>query len=320
VPQPLLLSLGSINADFQVRVPESPGTSETLLATDFARLGGGKAANVAFLARKLGHPALLLGRTGDDELREQALKPLRAAGVDLAGVSVAPGIATAVSMIAVPPDGKKSIILAGNANDAWDESALRDVLEYIRTAPDGSLLVADYEVAPELVARAVDVARQRDLRIVLDPSPAARAVPEILGRATALSPNAAEAQEITGVTIDDADSAAEAATRLADFGAEIVCVKLSDGGCVLRHAGQATHIAALPVEVVDSTGAGDAFTGALAIALLEGQPPLQAALFAAAASHLAVTAYGSQEAYLPRDRLDAMARRLEAQVRPLGAR
>ncbi|MXP64516.1 ribokinase [Roseomonas sp. M0104] len=318
MPQPLILSLGSVNADFQVRVPEPPATGKTLPATDFARLGGGKAANIAFLARRLGHPALLLGRTGDDELREQALKPLRAAGVDLSAVSVASGTATAVSMIAVPPDGKKSIILAGNANDAWDESSMRMVAARIAAAPEGSVLVADYEVAPELVARAIEAARRRGLRVVLDPSPAPRAVPEVLGRATALSPNASEAQDITGVAVGDPGSAAEAAARLAALGAAIVCVKLSDGGCVLRHEGRTSLVAALPVEVVDSTGAGDAFTGGLAVALLEGRPPLQAALFAAAASHLAVTAYGSQEAYAARDRTEALAARLETQVRPLG--
>lgn len=319
MPQPLILSLGSINADFQFRVPEPSGTGKTLPATGFARLGGGKAANVAFLARKLGHPALLLGRTGDDDLREQALKPLRAAGVDLSSVSSAPGTSTAVSMITVPPDGKKSIVLAGNANDAWDEASMRAVVARIGAAPEGSILVADYEVAPELVAQAVEAARQRGLRVVLDPSPAPRAVPEVLGRATALSPNASEAQDITGVTIEDPGSAAEAAARLAGFGAGIVCVKLSDGGCVLRHERRSLHIAALPVEVEDSTGAGDAFTGGLAVALLEGQEPLQAALFATAASHLAVTAFGSQEAYPGRDRIEAMARQLEAQVRPLKA-
>ncbi|MCG7360552.1 PfkB family carbohydrate kinase [Roseomonas sp. ACRSG] len=298
---------------------EAPDTGRTLPATDFVRLSGGKAANVAFLARRLGHPAHLLARTGDDDLREQALAPLRAAGVDLSAVSQAPDIPTAVSMIAVLPNGKKSIILAGNANDAWDMAAAEAVLAQVGLAPLGSVLVADYEVPADLVARAVEAARARGLTVVIDPSPAPRAERAVLGRATAVTPNASEAESITGIAAQSPASAAEAASRLEQFGAPIACVKLPDGGCVLRHAGRTMHVPALPVDVVDSTGAGDAFTGGLAVALLERQPPLQAAVFATAVSHLAVTAYGSQAAYPERDRIQAMARRLGERAVPLGA-
>lgn len=319
MPAPLILSLGSINADFQARVEYAPDTGRTLPATDFVRLSGGKAANVALLARRLGHPARLLARTGDDDLREQALAPLRKASVDLSVVSQAPGMPTAVSMIAVLPDGKKSIILAGNANDSWDDLAMEAVLGAIGEAPVGSVLVADYEVPPSLVARAVAAARSRGLTVVIDPSPAPRAERAVLGQAHAVAPNASEAEGVTGVAVKDAETAAEAAARLAEFGVALPCVKLSDGGCVLRHEGQAIHIPALPVEVVDSTGAGDAFTGALAVALLEEQPPLSAAAFAAAVSHLAVTAYGSQEAYPERGKAEELARRLEQGAVRLGA-
>lgn len=139
----VLLSLGSVNADFQVRVKSAPGTGSTLPGSDFVRLGGGKAANRAVLARRLGHSARLFGRVGDDELREQALMPLRGAGVDVSGVFVAPGQATAVSMIAVLPDSKKSIVLAGNANEVWDDAALEAVLAALAVAPPSSLLAAD---------------------------------------------------------------------------------------------------------------------------------------------------------------------------------
>lgn len=113
---PVVISLGSINADFQMRIDRSLKGVETLPAHDFTRLGGGKAANRAFLARKLGHAATLIGRVGTDELAEQALAGVRAAGIDLAGVTAAEG-ATAVSVIAVLPEGKKAILLAGNAKN-----------------------------------------------------------------------------------------------------------------------------------------------------------------------------------------------------------
>lgn len=304
--QPVLLALGSINADFQVRVPGAPAVGITQPATDFMRVGGGKAANVAFLARRLGHPARLLGRVGDDDLREQALAPLRDAGVDLSGVSQAKGVATAVSMIAVLPDGRKSILLAGNANDAWDEPQGRAAVEAVDAAPEGSVLVADYEVPGFVVADAVRAARRRGLPVVIDPSPSDRVDHSILAQATAVTPNPEEAEGVTGIAVKDAAGAAAAARWLAERGVEMACVKLGDGGCVLVHDGRATHIPPQRMTVVDSTGAGDAFAGGLAVALLERMPPFEAVLFATATSHLAVTAWGSQQAYPRRDRIEAL--------------
>ncbi len=311
---PVILSLGSVNADFQVRVPRPLQAGETLLATDFVRLGGGKAANVAFLAHRLGHKASLLGRVGDDELREQALAPLRRAGLALDYVTVASNMSTAVSMIAVPPDAKKSIVLAANANDAWDEDATRSILAAIDAAAPGSVLVADCEITPSVVARAVTAARTRGLRVVLDPAPADRADRRLLAQCAALAPDAREAAELTGTETGTAEGAGQAALILAGLVIPMVCVKLSDGGCVLAHEGRLTHIPPTKIDVVDSTGAGDAFTGALAVALLEDQAPVQAALFATAASHLAMETYGSQDSYPTRARIEAFLPRLAATI------
>ncbi|MDZ8259287.1 carbohydrate kinase family protein [Nostoc sp. ChiQUE01b] len=125
-----IISLGSVNADFQVRVDRRPNLSETLLASDFLQLSGGKAANVAYLARKLGLPAVLIAHVGTDTLAEQALKPLREIEVDLQYVNTIEGKPTGVSMITVPPDGKKGIILAGNANNIWTKEDIATVTRY----------------------------------------------------------------------------------------------------------------------------------------------------------------------------------------------
>ncbi len=294
VPDLVLLSLGSVNADFQMRLERPVGSSETLAAHDFTRLSGGKAANRATLARRLGHPARLLGRVGDDDLREQALGALRDAGVDLAGVSVAEGRLTAFSVIAVPPTGKEAILLARNANDTWDDDAAQAAADWISAAPNGSVLAVDYEVPASVVRRAAEAARAKGLRLVLDPSWPERAERDVMAGAFAIAPNAGEAEALVGVTVSDPASAAEAARRLAALGPRLAFVKLEDGGCVLAEQGGAIiHIPPTDVPVVDTTGAGDAFTGALAVAVLEGMAPRDAALFAVAASHLAVTAWGS---------------------------
>src|SRR5690606_21742908 len=126
-----LLSLGSINADFQVRVDEPPGCRETLLARDLCRLSGGKASNTAYLAARFGHRSILLGRVGDDELAERALVPLLDAGVEVEGVGRAAGCSIGVPMIIVPLDAKKQIVLATEANDCWDDAATDAMLECI---------------------------------------------------------------------------------------------------------------------------------------------------------------------------------------------
>jgi ribokinase len=317
---PSLLSLGSINADFQLRVDAPPGSAETLRARDLVRLSGGKAANVAFLARRLEHPAWLLGRVGADDLAEQALAAMRRVSVKLEGVTVAQEAQTAVSLITVGPDGKKAIALAGNANQCWDGAAHSRVLEVIDRVPAGSVLVADYEVPAAIVAAAVGRARQRGMTIVIDPSFADEADPEILAQAHALTPNAAEAASLAGLAIDGPKAAAEAAMRLTAHAVQLVCIKLEDGGCVARVDGQTWFVPAVPVPVIDSTGAGDAFTGALGVALLERQPWRAAVLFATAASHCAVTAYGSQPSYPARTAIEEMRSRLAAGVQLLDGR
>lgn len=319
MPEPLLLSLGSINADFQVRTPRPLQAGETLTGENFTALGGGKAANVALLARQLGHSAALFGRVGDDTLRHQALHPVQAAGVALEGVTIAPDAATAVAMIAVPPDGHKSIVLAGNANDCWDDAARARLLAAIHDAPSGSVLSVDLEISPEVARQAVRQARARGLTVLLDPAPAIRAEDALLAQCHALTPDAREAAELTGMDIRSVQSAAKAARQLARLGPELVCIKRRDGGCVVAQPGRTWRIDPVPVEVVDATGAGDAFTGALAVALLERMPAARAVRFATAASHLAVTQWGSHLPEAPRPAIEALARRLEDRMHDIPA-
>ncbi|TLX62332.1 ribokinase [Stutzerimonas nosocomialis] len=316
-PRPTLLSLGSINADFQVRVDQPPGSEETLLAHDFCRLAGGKASNTAWLGATLGHRSLLLGRVGDDELAEQALGSLREAGVDVSGVTVAEGKPTAVSMIMVPPDGKKHIVLATNANDCWDEPAIDAMVRLIERTESPACLVVDCEVPAAVVLPAVEAATGKDIPVVLDPSFPDRVPDELLSRLQAVTPNTSEARALTGREIQGLHDAAWATRQLRDRGVRIACIKLGDGGCVLDAGEGAIHVPPGEVQATDSTGAGDAFTGVFAIALLEGREPLEAAAWGVAAANLAVTAYGSKPAYPDRQQVSSMAARLLRDARCL---
>lgn len=311
----MILSLGSINADFAVRADAAPEGPGAVLARDLLRTSGGKGANVAVLAARLGAPAALLGCVGDDDLAAQALRGPVAAGVDMSLLRRTTG-PTAYSSIVVPPGGAKSIVLALNANDAWPEgddgARVRDD---VAGAPDGSVLVADLEVPVALVAAALRAARDRGFTTVLDPAPPERHDEALLALADHLTPDHSEAAELTGTDTSDPDGAAKAAGALRERGAGTVYVKLGEGGCVVAARAGVSLVEAPDVEPVDATGAGDAFTGALAWALHEGRSALDAAKVAVAASTCAVLAYGSQESYPTRRALAAMEERVR--VHPL---
>ncbi|HEV2067634.1 MAG TPA: PfkB family carbohydrate kinase, partial [Thermomicrobiales bacterium] len=232
------------------------------------------------------------------------------AGVDLTGVKRVGEAATALSMIVVRPDGEKTIILAPNANDAWDDTGAGDVAKAIENAPEGSVLVVDLEVPEDAVRRAMTAARERGLRVVLDPSPADRMPEDLFAFVDAITPNPSEAQTLTGIEISSADDAERAGQELLRRGVGAACMKLPDGGCVVVADNVHERIDPVEVDVVDTTGAGDAFAGALGVALLDGMEIVPAARFAVATSHLAVTAYGSQESYPARDEVERMLDRL----------
>lgn len=313
----MLLSLGSINADFAVRTEAPPSGPGALLATDLLRTSGGKAANVAVLAQRLGVPARLLGCVGDDDLAAQALAGPLAAGVDTSGVRRRPG-PTAYSSVVVPPDGAKTIVLALNANDAWGDEADAVAAE-VAAAPTGSVLVADLEVPVEVVRAALAVARDAGLSTVLDPAPAERADDDLLALADHLTPDHSEAETLTGIDTSSVDGACAAALALRRRGASTVHVKLADGGCATATPDGVLVVGAPSVEPVDATGAGDAFAGALGWALHQGHDLGDAVVLAVAASTVAVTGYGSQESYPSLDALRGMAARVEVQHPSPGA-
>lgn len=310
-----ILSLGSINVDFQVRIDQKPGDTTTMLAHHFIRLGGGKAANVAYVARRLGIPSLLMGRVGRDDLGDQALLPLREAGVDLTYVGKVEDASTGVSMIAVPPDGKKQIILAPNANDEWEEKDLDGVRKAVGQAPKGSVLVVDYEVPPFVVEQAILTACNMGFHVIVDPSPPDRVDQRLFPKISYLMPDASETEGLTGIRPDSVDNGVQAAQKLMELGVKTAVVRLEEGGCVVMNGHHTLHVPPVPVEVVDLTGAGDAFVGAFAVAVLERQSLRDALCFASAVSHSSITVYGSQPAYPSREGIRQLYERINANVR-----
>lgn len=301
---PVVISLGSVNVDFQVRTEHWPKPGETVLATDFLMISGGKAANIAYLSRKLGVNALLLARLGDDQLADRALDPLQKLGVDLSGVRRVKGCATGASFITVRADGDKAIVLAGNANSRWNSEDEEAVEKSVADAPPGSVLAVDLEISVQIARTAILAARRRQHQIVLDPSPANRLENDLYGLADYLTPNNSEAEELTGIRVQSVEEGFRAGEALLKRGARAAMVKLGAEGCAFTAPGRRVHVRPAPHKTIDATGAGDAFAGALSVALLERHAPEDAARFAAAAASIAVTRYGSQPSYPDRAQLE----------------
>jgi ribokinase len=306
----ILFSLGTVNADFAVRIERVPAAPGSYPARDLLRTSGGRAANAAVAARRLGSTTVLLGCVGDDDLAEQALAGPRREGVDLIGVRRVAAPTGYVSVL-VPLDGDKTMIFTPNANCQWpadDEQAIR---RDIGPASPGSVLVLDVGIPLAIVRAAAAEARQRGVVVVLDPAPANAVADDLIGVVDHITPNHREAAELTGVDATDVDGARRAAVHLRDRGVGAAYVKLAKGGCALASAA-GTQVIKPPagLRTVDTTGAGDAFAGALAWAVLAGHDPPGAATLAVAASAFSVGGYGAQESYPTLEQLCAMAARV----------
>jgi ribokinase len=308
---PKVISVGNINADFQVRTERWPDFGEELLANEFLAGGGGKAGNAAFMARRLDAPTMLIGKVGKDRLADQALQGLRELQVDLRFTRVSSGAMTGTAIIAVRDDGSRAILIAANANhSSWTDLDVGDAVSAVAQAPAGSVLVTNFGVPRFVVERVVRAARMRGFSIVLDPAPPQRLANDFYGQIDCIVPNAQEAEALTGIKIESEMHAIRAGRALLDRGIKIAFVRLADGGCVMTAGRRVASLRPVQVQVVDKTGAGDAFAGALAVALVEKLDPLDAGKFALAAAHVAVTRYGAQPSFPNRAELLQMLGRL----------
>ena len=300
---PMILSLGSINADLEFRCVTSLEKRGTVRTQSFAERAGGKAANVAFFTQRLDVPTRLLARIGNDQYAEIATAPLRQAGLDLSGVTRSEACHTGIAIVAIAESGEKTMLNASNANMEWDGASIGLVDKIVRNASEGSILVVDFEIPKDVLIAAFKAAQRRKLVVLADPT-----FPEEIDRSLfhwfdAITPNQSEAEGLVGHEITGTADAVEAARALWSCGIRSVCLKLADGGCVFCRDNHISILEAPQVEVKDKTGAGDAFIGAFSVALLEGRSSCEAARWGVAASSLSVTKIGAQASYPTRPEL-----------------
>jgi ribokinase len=281
--------VGSINVDLVCAVPRLPRAGETVAGGVFAQHGGGKSANQAVAAARLGAPDALVGAVGDDAMGSQARAELAGEGIDVSGV-VELSAPTGVALITVDGAGENQIAVASGANAAFE-------LHGLDLSGSGVVLLGN-EVSPEVVVAAGRAAASAGWPVILNPAPA-RDLPDV--PLAVLTPNASEAEDLTGCPDPE-----EAAARLvADTGAAVLITLGAEGGLLHEPDGATERIASLRVDVVDTTGAGDTVNGALAAELARGRPLREAAAFALVAAALSTRREGARGGMPTREEVEA---------------
>lgn len=298
--------IGSLNVDLVANVQDLPRTGETVLARgSLAVLCGGKGANQALAAARLGARTAMVGRVGVDEHGQRLRQALQKDGVDCSAVLQTPGASSGVAMISVDAAGRNSIVVVQGANGSL---VLVDVECPLANIVPRSIVVMQLEVPMATVVRAAELAKARGATVLLNPSPAQPLPQGLLAMVNVLVLNDAEATDISGVTIRSSDDAYRAAEALLALGPESVLLTMGAQGVVICTANGTCHAPAHRVAAVDTTGAGDTFVGGVATGLLEGMSLDEAVALGQSASALQVTRHGAQSAMPYRNEITLLQR------------
>lgn len=299
---PRIVVIGSINMDLVVRCDHLPRPGETVRGQDLHTIPGGKGANQAVAAARLGAEAHFVGHVGEDDFGRQLRQGLADSDIHVEYLGVDHERPTGIALIIVQESGENSIVVAGGANNTLTADDL-DLAKPVIEAADVVLLQLEIPVAT--VMAATEAAHAEGTRVILDAGPATHIPAGLRDAADVLSPNLVEAEALLGYPVT---SALSAARELVACGAKACVVKSGSEGCAWASAEGFGEIPAVSVQVVDTTAAGDAFTAALGVALAEGQRLADAARWANFAGALAVTKFGAQPSMPTRQELEAFIR------------
>jgi ribokinase len=309
VAGPGVLVVGSINMDLVVRSARLPSPGETVTGNSLKEIPGGKGANQAVAAARLGGRVAMVGRVGSDDFAERLLDGLSADGINTASIHRTENVSSGVAVIGVEDSGQNSITVVPAANGLVSPDDIAGAESLFANA---SVLLLQLEIPIDAVVAAVRMARKHQVLTILDPAPAVAGLPEELLNVDVLCPNETEAGLLTGLSVSDPEEAKQAALQLRAAGARRVAVTLGENGVMLcDQDNQCELIPACKVEAIDTTAAGDCFAGALGVKLAEGASFRDAARFACAAAALAAAAEGAQPGMPGRSEVERLMRSVE---------
>lgn len=301
--QPQIVVIGSLNADLVQKVDRLPKPGETIAGGGLETFSGGKGANQAVAAGRMGARTSMIGQVGDDSLSQILRESLQAAGVDHGSVGVS-RTSTGSAIILVFPDGENVIVIAPGANATVTPELAAERLQVLG---QGAFLLSQLEIPLESVERSLEVAKARGATTILDPAPARELSGDLLRHVDYLTPNETESATLLGapgLDIEDDPAVERAAERILSLGPQSAVLKLGARGCLIASAEGFHRVPGFKVDAVDTTAAGDVFNGAFATALAEGQAVPIAARFANAAAALSVTRPGAQNSVPSRQEVD----------------
>ncbi len=307
---PEIVIVGSANEDLVVRAARLPRPGETVLGGGLREFFGGKGANQAIAAHRAGGGlgVAFVGMLGSDGRGDKYADYLEAEGLDVSMLGRAKDSPTGVALIVVGPDGENLITVAPGANAHLSPADIEKARDAIRGA---RVVLAQLEVPLETVEAAFRTAARAGVRTLLNPAPAPEKLPKgLLARTDVIIPNRSEAEALTGVAIPSVEAAGAACAALRDAGAGSVVTTLGEEGAVFSGPEGGGHLRPPGVDAADTTGAGDAFCGALAARLAEGRSLSDAVRFACAAGALACTVRGAQPSLPAGDRIESLAARM----------
>ncbi len=288
---------GSINTDMVVKANTLPHPGETVLGGEFFMNPGGKGANQAVAAARLGSSVTMVGCVGADAFGDQAIAGLNAESINCRHIYQDRSTASGVALISLDSKGENHIVVAPGANNSLSIQHVERAFNHIH---DNALIMLQLEIPLDTVRHVLKLARRKSCRVILDPAPA-REIPEMVLQGLFLvTPNQSEAATLTGIKVDSNESASFAAQKLLEMGAENVALTLGGKGAILATPMGMDHIAVPAVAALDRTAAGDCFNGALASALARGISLKKAVRFGCRVASMAVTRLGAQDS-MPRE-------------------
>ena len=292
-----IVVVGSITMDLVTRTPRIPQVGQTLIGTGFATTPGGKGANQAVAAARLGSRVAMVAKVGDDTYGPLLIENLKSAGLDTAAMEQVAG-SSGLAPIYLADDGQNAIVVVPGANGKMDRTTVDKHGALIRSA---GMVLCQLEIPMDTLAYTLDFCAKAGVPVMLDPAPSATLPDSVWSQVEWFTPNETEASFYVG----DAETVEESAARLLAKGLRGVVLKRgSEGAYVAAAGGKAEWVKPFKVDAIDTVAAGDCFNGAFAVALLEGKDPIAAARFASAAAAICVTRKGAQAAMPSRAEVD----------------
>jgi len=298
---PRIVVVGSVNTDMVVKGRRLPSPGETVTGGQFVMAAGGKGANQAVAAARLGAQVTLVAKVGQDVFGDQAIDNFRREGIQTNCLLRDEQNATGVALILVDEHGENLISVASGANHALTPPEIRNAADCICSA---NVLMLQLETPIETVCEAAKIASEAGVSVILDPAPAAPLSEDLLRHVDYLTPNESEAEQLTGIPVADERAARQAAEQLLAAGAKNVLLTMGAKGALVARAGQAMMIPAPAISAVDTTAAGDAFNGGLAWALGNGMELAAAVRQASFVGALSATRLGAQPSLPTKDELE----------------